>query len=59
MREDVGARSLIRAALAAPYLERDEERDLAVRWKEEHDQEALNRITLAHMRLVISMAGKF
>ena len=59
MREDVGGRSLIRAALAAPYLERDEERDLAVRWKEERDQEALNRITLAHMRLVISMAGKF
>lgn len=51
--------SLIRAAMKAPYLERQEEHDLAVRWKEEHDQAALNRITTAHMRLVISMASKF
>ena len=51
--------SLVRAAMAAPYLERDEERDLAVRWKSEHDQDALHRITTAHMRLVIAMAAKF
>ncbi len=59
MRQDVGGRSLIRAALAAPYLEREEERDLAIRWKEERDQEALNRIATSHMRLVISMAARF
>lgn len=52
-------RTLIRAAMKAPYLERDEERALAVRWKLKGDQEALNRITTAHMRLVISMAAKF
>src|SRR6185295_14364757 len=46
-------------ALSAPYLDRDEERDLAVRWKEDRDQKALHRITVAHMRLVISMASKF
>jgi len=56
---DDARRSLMRAALSAPYLERDEEHDLAVRWKEYRDQEALHRITTAHMRLVISMAGKF
>jgi RNA polymerase sigma-32 factor len=50
---------MIQAAMRAPYLERGEEHDLAVRWKEKHDQEALHRITTAHMRLVISMAAKF
>jgi RNA polymerase sigma-32 factor len=59
MMSDDARRSLMRAALSAPYLERDEEHDLAVRWKEYRDQEALHRITTAHMRLVISMAGKF
>ena len=59
MRDDSAKRSLIRAALAAPYLEREEERHLAVRWKEDHDQDALNRIATAHMRLVISMAVRF
>jgi RNA polymerase sigma-32 factor len=51
--------SLIRAAMNAPYLERDEEHDLAVRWKQDRDQAAMHRIATAHMRLVISMAAKF
>jgi RNA polymerase sigma-32 factor len=50
---------MIRAAMRAPYLERDEEHLLAVRWKDHQDQDALNKITIAHMRLVISMATKF
>ncbi|RCS24031.1 RNA polymerase factor sigma-32 [Phyllobacterium salinisoli] len=50
---------MIRSAMAAPYLEREEERELAIRWKEKRDQEALHRITSAHMRLVISMASRF
>ncbi|BDA86228.1 RNA polymerase factor sigma-32 [Aureimonas sp. SA4125] len=45
--------------MAAPYLEREEEYDLAVKWKENRDQDALHKITQAHMRLVISMASKF
>jgi RNA polymerase sigma-32 factor len=45
--------------MKAPYLERDEEHELAVRWKDARDQQALHRITTSHMRLVISMAGKF
>lgn len=52
-------RTIIRAAMKAPYLDREEEHELAIRWKEHRDQEALHRITTAHMRLVISMAGKF
>jgi len=50
---------MVKAAMSAPYLEREEEHELAVLWKEKQDQEALHKITTAHMRLVISMASKF
>lgn len=59
MTEDAARRTMIRIAMRAPYLERSEELALAFRWKDDHDQQALHQITLAHMRLVISMAGKF
>ena len=52
-------RRLVRAALNAPYLERDEEHDLAVRWRSHGDEAALHRLTAAHMRLVLAMAAKF
>jgi RNA polymerase sigma-32 factor len=52
-------RRMIKLAMSAPYLERAEEQALAIAWKENRDQEARNRIAMAHMRLVISMAGKF
>ncbi len=52
-------RDFVRAAMRAPYLERDEEHDLAVRWKDERDQAALHRLTAAHMRLVIAIAARF
>ncbi|SMC88594.1 RNA polymerase factor sigma-32 [Rhizobium sp. RU36D] len=52
-------RQLIRFAMAAPYLDRDKEHDLAVRWKDSQDQDARNQIAHAHMRLVIAMASKF
>lgn len=51
--------AMMRAAKAAPYLARDEEHVLAVRWKEMHDQQAMHKLAHAHMRLVISMAAKF
>ncbi|MDN2567226.1 RNA polymerase factor sigma-32 [Aquibium sp. A9E412] len=51
--------ALVKAAMKAPYLARDEEHELAVRWKEKRDQEALHVMTMAHMRLVIAMAAKF
>ncbi|PSJ62302.1 RNA polymerase factor sigma-32 [Pseudaminobacter soli (ex Li et al. 2025)] len=59
MTEDKARRTMIRAAMRAPYLERGEEHELALRWKEHQDQAAMHRITTAHMRLVISMAAKF
>ncbi|GEO85828.1 MULTISPECIES: RNA polymerase factor sigma-32 [Alphaproteobacteria] len=52
-------RHIIRFAMAQPYLERQEELDLAIRWKDNHDQEARNRIAHAHMRLVVAMAARF
>lgn len=52
-------RRMIRMAMAAPYLERAEEQELAIAWKDHDDQSARNRIALSHMRLVISMAAKF
>ncbi|ODT30281.1 MAG: RNA polymerase factor sigma-32 [Kaistia sp. SCN 65-12] len=59
MIQDNAGRSFIRAAMKAPYLERDEEHRLAVRWKQDNDQNALHRMTVSHMRLVISMAVKY
>ncbi|MGX5667178.1 RNA polymerase factor sigma-32 [Rhizobium daejeonense] len=52
-------RHIIRFAMAQPYLGREEELDLAIRWKDGNDQNARNRIAQAHMRLVIAMASKF
>jgi RNA polymerase sigma-32 factor len=52
-------RRMIKLAMSAPYLERDEEQALAQAWKYDKNQEARNRIAMAHMRLVVSMAGKF
>jgi RNA polymerase sigma-32 factor len=50
---------MIRAAVAAPYLEREEEHQLALLWAEAKDQQALHKLATAHMRLVISVAAKF
>jgi RNA polymerase sigma-32 factor len=45
--------------MRAPYLERNEEFDLAARWHERKDQAALDRLAAAHMRLVIAIAARF
>lgn len=52
-------REFVRKAMQAPYLERNEEQALAISWKDTQDQEALHKLTQAHMRLVISIAGRF
>lgn len=52
-------RHLASAAKAAPFLDRDEERDLALRWHLRQDERALHRLTQAHMRLVIAMSVRF
>jgi len=52
-------RRFVRAAMKAPYLERDEEHELAIKWKQDGDVDALHRMTHAHMRLVIAIAARF
>ncbi|MGP8231418.1 MAG: RNA polymerase factor sigma-32 [Methylovirgula sp.] len=52
-------RHLAAAAKAAPFLDREEERDLATRWHDDHDERALHRLTQAHMRLVIAVSVRF
>jgi len=52
-------RQFVKAAMAAPFLERAEERELAVQWKEHKDERALHRLAHAHMRLVIALATRF
>src|SRR3954447_22874369 len=52
-------RQFVRAAMAAPFLEREEERRLAQKWRGSQDEQALHRLAHAHMRLVIALAGRF
>ena len=52
-------RGFVRAAMDAPFLEREEERELAVRWREERDEAALHRLAASHMRLVIAIAARY
>lgn len=52
-------RTFVRKAMKAPMLEADHERDLARRWRDDRDENALHELTTAYMRLVISMAAKF
>lgn len=59
MRTLTADRRMIKIAMEAPYLEREEEHALAKAWRNDHDQDARNKIAMSHMRLVISMATKF
>jgi RNA polymerase sigma-32 factor len=43
----------------APFLSRQDEQDLARRWRTRQDEEALHRLILAYGRLVFSMARRF
>ncbi|WP_421792963.1 RNA polymerase factor sigma-32 [Hyphobacterium sp.] len=52
-------RAFLRNAMDAPLLEREEEQDLAIRWRDDGDEQALHALTQAYMRLVIAIAAKF
>ncbi len=52
-------RELVKAAANAPFLEREEEKLLAIAWRDNGDRHALHKLTSAHMRLVIAIAAKF
>jgi RNA polymerase sigma-32 factor len=52
-------RELMKAAADAPFLEREEEKQLAISWRDTGDRHALHKLTASHMRLVIAIAAKF
>jgi RNA polymerase sigma-32 factor len=52
-------RQFVKAAMAAKFLEREEERALAISWKDHRDEAALHELASAHMRLVIALAARF
>lgn len=52
-------RKFVKAAMDAPFLTRDDEHALAVRWKDQRDEDALHQLAAAHMRLVIAIAARF
>lgn len=45
--------------MKAPYLTREQEHELAVRWRDQRDEKALEQLSLSHTRLVISVASRF
>ena len=52
-------RTFVKAAMDAPFLTREDEHALAVRWKDLRDEDALHQLATAHMRLVIAIAARF
>ncbi|AMM85811.1 RNA polymerase factor sigma-32 [Martelella sp. AD-3] len=59
MNVDAQDHRIASAAMAAPYLTREQETELAARWRGSDDSNARNDIAMAHLRLVVAMAGKF
>lgn len=49
----------IRQSMKQPLLSREHELDLARRWRDEDDENALHELVNCYTRLVISMAGRF
>lgn len=56
---DRSDRRYIAQVMNAPLLEREHEVDLARRWRDEKDADALHEIIEAHIRLVVRIASKF
>lgn len=52
-------RRFVKNAMAAPMLERERELDLARRWRDHHDKDALHELCTAYMRLVVAVAARF
>jgi len=49
----------VKSAMNAPYLAREDEQELALRWKNGQDKSALDSMTSAHMRLAIALAARY
>ncbi|MEC9249816.1 MAG: RNA polymerase factor sigma-32 [Pseudomonadota bacterium] len=56
---ELSQQRFIKSAMKQDLLSREEELDLARRWKEHRDERAMHRLTEAHMRLVIALAAKY
>ena len=60
MAQAVGVpRQFMKAAMNAPFLDRLQERNLAMRWRKADDENALHQLAHAHMRLVMAVAMRF
>ena len=51
--------SYIKASMKEAYLSREDEQDLARRWRDDDDEQALHLLVRAYTRLVVSTAVKF
>jgi len=56
---DRSDRRYISAAMDAPILEREYEANLARRWRDDDDDDALHQLINAHVRLVVKIASRF
>jgi RNA polymerase sigma-32 factor len=57
--QDGEQRRCVSRAMAARLLPADEEKALAIRWRQDGDEAALHELTHAYMRLVIALARRF
>jgi len=51
--------SFIRQSMQTPMLEKEEEWDLALRWRDHQDRRALDKLIGSYVRLVVKLASKF
>ncbi|MBL8637588.1 MAG: RNA polymerase factor sigma-32 [Alphaproteobacteria bacterium] len=49
----------IRTSMQEPLLEKEHEMELALRWRENHDEKALHEMIRSYTRLVVAAAAKF
>ncbi len=52
-------RAYLKQAMSAPMLEAEHELQLASRWRDNNDEDALHELTAAYIRLVVSIAKRF
>ncbi len=51
--------TFIRSAMSTPLLTREREQELAIRWREDEDEDALHELVRSYARLVAGMASRF
>ena len=56
---DRGNRRYISSIMAAPFLERDHEHNLALRWRDDKDTTALHELISSYARFVVKIASRF